>query len=1110
MTKRLQTAFLALVMLLGICIPAASPWQSSAAAQGVTRWYGDQLNEKARLIYDTLEDMAQGGSLMSGTASVDLCERGLDASAYVNNSSLLIQDYGAARDAFCMDHAGLFYVNWSNFSVRLTQGSDGYHAIFGPGSTGSYAQAPDQFPDLGAVQAAVTEYANKVKEVADAARAAGDTAVKQVTYVHDYLTQNVEYKLETDCNLENIHLVNTSYGALIRGQAVCEGYARAFKDIMDELDIPCLLQVGVYRMGKDEAEPHMWALVKVAAEPDAAFELPKAASDKLDGTIVDEGAEVNTVAAPQEQWYAVDVTMDDPIPYDGYGKGGVKTGLENQDHLMIGSAKLSRHHQATGVMSESGFTFQYPELAEIDAGMTRKEYDGGLFVEYDPNAHDGADSAGIYKVNFRGMGYAKAAEQGYYLLIRHYYYNSEILEGDWEFTPWIYLDPTVYENDAFADRGDCVELVMAHMEYTEFAVTDRAPGTMEFGGQVIPDSFYHGKLSDLLARTGMLHNISGGYEPPPMIARCSPSPCGSVDLNEGTQKSYDYVVRYTQPLQRSLKLDAAGKPIAGEYEDLSITIDCTGPTGAEYAKIDNLQWSEDDPYTVRFTFTPSNKYADDKEFYTFTINGLCAKNSKYADDPDMEYFEKYQRPAPVGAAASYPCSTFAYAHRGIDWNAYAKPQLLENLQDLDVSDWEFADGKVIGKDSNAAKLTDRMVLMVSDASGEQRDGMQDLINGQGEAIENSEKIQYYDIKLSLCKVQIVKTGQKVRIMLGFPEGYGPESAGVTFKAYHFTSDEKTGEVIGIEEMECTITEYGLVILCDSFSPFALVPVKSDDTTAPAKKTILVTTDGPGVVTVNGEQNGLLTLAPDEACTLNVKASDGYVIDAIAVGGKTYAEGIGQTSADVTVRYADLAQKVSGLVDVRFVKADIKEKEEQAGQKVVLPGVEQTNEPTQPEQSPKPDAVPPSTYLPDLPPYPDTYPGFAGGSWEQPGSTPQPAQTTAPTQQPAQSAAPAPQPTAAPAGSGSGTGGGTAGGGTAGENTTPTPTSARPTTTPNYTTKPTQTPPTPTIAATPSAQPAESAGRKVPPLAIAGIVAAVCLMVGGIAWMFWPQRRHHRR
>ena len=66
----------------------------------------------------------------------------------------------------------------------------------------------------------------------------GDT-VDKIKKVHDYLIDNLEY----DSTFENDNIYNM-YGALVNELTVCEGYAKAFKSIMDELKIPCVVVCG--------------------------------------------------------------------------------------------------------------------------------------------------------------------------------------------------------------------------------------------------------------------------------------------------------------------------------------------------------------------------------------------------------------------------------------------------------------------------------------------------------------------------------------------------------------------------------------------------------------------------------------------------------------------------------------------------------------------------------------------------------------------------------------------------------------------------------------------------------------------------------------------------
>lgn len=90
-----------------------------------------------------------------------------------------------------------------------------------------------------------------------------------VKFFHDYIILNCSYSSDSK-NYSN------AYGALIEHNAVCEGYARAFKYLCDKVNIPCELVIGYTNM------EHMWNIVQ------------------LDGN-----------------WYHIDVTWDDPKNKDG-------------------------------------------------------------------------------------------------------------------------------------------------------------------------------------------------------------------------------------------------------------------------------------------------------------------------------------------------------------------------------------------------------------------------------------------------------------------------------------------------------------------------------------------------------------------------------------------------------------------------------------------------------------------------------------------------------------------------------------------------------------------------------------------------------------------------
>lgn len=103
-----------------------------------------------------------------------------------------------------------------------------------------------------------------------------DNDFEKVKAAHDYIVKNCTYNKVA---IENDTLTDddfTVYGTLVKGIAVCEGYARSFQMLMDIAGIDCIMVTGT--VGEEQIA-HAWNMVKL-----------------------------------DNDWYHVDVTFDDPYP----------------------------------------------------------------------------------------------------------------------------------------------------------------------------------------------------------------------------------------------------------------------------------------------------------------------------------------------------------------------------------------------------------------------------------------------------------------------------------------------------------------------------------------------------------------------------------------------------------------------------------------------------------------------------------------------------------------------------------------------------------------------------------------------------------------------------
>ncbi len=78
-----------------------------------------------------------------------------------------------------------------------------------------------------------------------------DSEYEKEKFFNDYICENTEYDLNADLN-------HTSFGCLISGKALCEGYSRAFKLLCNKAGIECDLIVGTV-----EDTGHMWNSVNI-------------------------------------------------------------------------------------------------------------------------------------------------------------------------------------------------------------------------------------------------------------------------------------------------------------------------------------------------------------------------------------------------------------------------------------------------------------------------------------------------------------------------------------------------------------------------------------------------------------------------------------------------------------------------------------------------------------------------------------------------------------------------------------------------------------------------------------------------------------------------------
>ena len=944
---------------------------SADDATDVSHYFYSQLKEDAqKQFYKAMEAMNDNGIFIAGD-DYDLVENGhvtqAQLEAYALGDNALVDAMGAARDAFYTDYADIFYVDFGYLSLRVTLSEDGlYHAYLGKGRSDTYYVTG--FDSMASVEQAIAKYNEVLDNVLDEVKKAepteaqktayGDelaTTVAQLQAAHAWIAENTIYKLESTCTPGNEGHVRTPYGVFVakhddgtqnkfldkdQGEALCEGYSRAFKVIADKLGVPCVLVNGVYRHAEDKEELHMWCHVQ------------------LDG-----------------EWYAVDQTFDDLNRRSG-ATGVLLTGLGDaysEDYFLKGYSLMNTQHATSAYKSEAEYAFTYPQLSYSNLGSEiSTEHGAMIWVEQEP--YDATLKSTTIKVSVfveqtdeygvgTGVGkwcsYAQAAEKGLYLVVRFEgdYLPEQLLRaggGDLKdkkyddygekdpfigntLMAWGYVNPVPdmykgliddYDKGGPEGGGYTVMRDTSKPSGFEFAVTTVAPRPYDYeerfnytAEQAEEQFRFLGDPTMFVARSGFIETLYAGNKDvyaPPYIVKATPSSWGKLSIGKGP---YNIEVEYDQYLKlkdgdSKIQMSVVGMRATGEF--------VKGTNAVVLEKVvdlSTLKWDrgigDNEHYTrggrVSFKFTPSPEYAHDNIMYYFSLN-LVGENSGNQVNP-IEY------------CAGYESDACCYKANGFHWNVYAQPQLVES-GDLSTEGWKTSDG------TDLSNTKSRLALVVTSPSKKQNSQMNDLIGDelnmdQGDLENGGFESFTYNISLTICKGVSIETGQGVRIGIGFPEGftYDDSMNGVKFIAYHFIRD-KQNNVVDVEELEVTVTPLGLIILVKSFSPFAIVAVKGEapETT---DKTVVVSTSSGGTAYAEDGTN-LFKVKEGETRKLNIKANNGYIIESVKVDKKVFITNTNEMTLDLD--YADLL--ALSVVEVNFVAQSVVVAEQKRGEGAV--------------------------------------------------------------------------------------------------------------------------------------------------------------------------------
>lgn len=186
--------------------------------------YYNNLDRKAQFLYDALID------------AIDTEAEYTKEIRYVFSSD----EFNLVVQSIIADHPEYFYINFDKLESYVSK----THTLVKL----AYYESSETIAEM---KSALT---GKVDQVLEALEGIQSDFEKELI-LHDYLVENCSYL--TGAEGES-YLSNTAYGALCEGQAYCDGYALAFKLLMNSADLYCSTVSGYAN-----ELPHMWNIVYI-------------------------------------------------------------------------------------------------------------------------------------------------------------------------------------------------------------------------------------------------------------------------------------------------------------------------------------------------------------------------------------------------------------------------------------------------------------------------------------------------------------------------------------------------------------------------------------------------------------------------------------------------------------------------------------------------------------------------------------------------------------------------------------------------------------------------------------------------------------------------------
>ena len=274
--KRIMAVVLA-ILIFALSLPTATVFADTPDRYGRILLGQMQNGAKLQSIYDSLVTACSGNTPTQ--ISID------------QDWQMKIEHLDIAYKMFYRDYPEYFWIQNGGWSFSYIPDQDdipqNIESLKNNTVTGISPKYIAAFTNL---SQAKSLYNQKVSELTNGLN--GKTEYEKSIILHDRIAETVTYEF-TDKD-------QTSYGALIEGKCVCNGYARAYQHLLQEVGVTAWYVSGSsYKPNTLTLEAHAWNLVKINGN-----------------------------------WYYTDVTWDDSGDAGFYAYFNMTTSQLNEDHII--------------------------------------------------------------------------------------------------------------------------------------------------------------------------------------------------------------------------------------------------------------------------------------------------------------------------------------------------------------------------------------------------------------------------------------------------------------------------------------------------------------------------------------------------------------------------------------------------------------------------------------------------------------------------------------------------------------------------------------------------------------------------------------------------------